>query len=176
MGLRFRKSVSLFPGVKLNFGTTGMSVSTGVPGFRKTFHTSCRVTTSVGIPGTGLYYVDTKNTRSQTNRRNNSPERQHTTQQQYQEQSTVGRQTGYDVWDAYSSAESSNTGIVSHSSSSSQMPEPVNQVEEHYIDQVRQLVTNALKSIHKTSDDSVDWTEVLVSPIPPDDSYNKGMW
>lgn len=61
MGLRFRKSVSLFPGVKLNFGTTGMSVSTGVPGFRKTFHTSGRVTTSVGIPGTGLYYVDTKN-------------------------------------------------------------------------------------------------------------------
>lgn len=55
MGLRFRKSVSLFPGVKLNFGTTGMSVSTGVPGFRKTFHTSGRVTTSVGIPGTGLY-------------------------------------------------------------------------------------------------------------------------
>lgn len=80
------------------------------------------------------------------------------------------------MWDAYSSAESSNTGIVSHSSSSSQMPEPVNQVEEHYIDQVRQLDTNALKSIHKTSDDSVDWTEVLVSPIPPDDSYNKGMW
>lgn len=63
MGLRFRKSVSLFPGVKLNFGTTGMSVSTGVPGFRKTFHTSGRVTTSVGIPGTGLYYVDTKNTK-----------------------------------------------------------------------------------------------------------------
>ena len=26
MGLRFRKSVSLFPGVKLNFGTTGTGV------------------------------------------------------------------------------------------------------------------------------------------------------
>ena len=70
MGLRFRKSISIIPGVKLNFGTTGMSVSTGVPGFRKTFHTSGRVTTSVGIPGTGLYYVDTKNTRTQNNRRN----------------------------------------------------------------------------------------------------------
>jgi len=56
MGLRFRKSISLIPGVRLNFGKTGMSVSTGVPGFRKTFHTSGRVTTSVGIPGTGLYY------------------------------------------------------------------------------------------------------------------------
>ena len=30
MGLRFRKSISIMPGVKLNFGKTGMSVSTGV--------------------------------------------------------------------------------------------------------------------------------------------------
>ncbi len=60
MGLRFRKSISIIPGVKLNFGKNGMSVSTGVPGFRKTFHSSGRVTTSVGIPGMGLYYVDTK--------------------------------------------------------------------------------------------------------------------
>ena len=40
MGLRFRKSISIFPGVRLNFGKTGMSVSTGVPGFRRTVHTS----------------------------------------------------------------------------------------------------------------------------------------
>ena len=39
----------------------GMSISTGVPGFRKTFHTSGKVTTSVGIPGTGLSYVTTEN-------------------------------------------------------------------------------------------------------------------
>lgn len=61
MGLRFRRSISIVPGVKLNFGKTGMSVSAGVPGFRKTFHTSGKVTTSVGIPGTGLYYVTTEN-------------------------------------------------------------------------------------------------------------------
>ena len=70
MGLRFRKSVSIIPGVKLNFGKTGMSVSTGVPGFRKTFHTSGKVTTSIGIPGTGLYYVDTKNTKTQNSKGN----------------------------------------------------------------------------------------------------------
>lgn len=69
MGLRFRKSISIIPGVKLNFGKTGMSVSTGVPGFRKTYHTSGRVTTSIGIPGTGLYYVDTKNAKAQNSRR-----------------------------------------------------------------------------------------------------------
>ena len=34
----------------------------------------------------------------------------------------------------------------------------------------------AHRSIHKVSDDSIDWTEVLVSPFPPGDSYNQGMW
>ena len=34
----------------------------------------------------------------------------------------------------------------------------------------------ALKSIHKASDDTIDWTEVLVSPVAPDDMYNQEMW
>ena len=61
MGLRFRKSISLCKGVRLNVGKTGVSISAGIPGFRKTIHSSGRVTTTVGIPGSGLYYVDTKN-------------------------------------------------------------------------------------------------------------------
>lgn len=62
MGLRFRKSVTLCKGVRLNFGKTGVSISSGVPGFRKTYNFNTgRTTTSVGIPGTGIYYVDTKN-------------------------------------------------------------------------------------------------------------------
>ena len=31
MGLRFRKSISIMPGIKLNYGKTGMSISAGVP-------------------------------------------------------------------------------------------------------------------------------------------------
>ena len=58
MGLRYRKSIRIAPGLKVNFGTTGMSLSMGVPGLHRTYHTSGKVTTSVGIPGTGLYYVD----------------------------------------------------------------------------------------------------------------------
>ena len=61
MGLRFRKSITLCKGVRLNIGKTGVSLSAGVPGFRKTIHSNGRVTTSVGIPSTGIYYVDTKN-------------------------------------------------------------------------------------------------------------------
>ena len=60
MGLRFRKSVTLCKGVKLNFGKSGMSVSVGGKGYRKTINTKGQVTTSMGIPGTGIYYTDTK--------------------------------------------------------------------------------------------------------------------
>ena len=49
MGLRFRKSISLIPGVRLNFSKSGMSVSSGVPGFRKTINTKGQVTTTVGM-------------------------------------------------------------------------------------------------------------------------------
>ncbi len=164
MGLRFRKSISIIPGVKLNFGKTGMSVSTGVPGFRKTFHTSGRVTTSVGIPGTGLYYVDTKNTRTQNNRR--------TTQTRQETQTYYSEPTTYEtrentVSDYSASIQSHNVAPVPTNYELSTPVEPV---------VVEQLDTNSLKSIHKTSDDSIDWTEVLVSSIPPDETYNQRMW
>lgn len=57
MGLRFRKSVSLGKGLRLNFGKKGMSVTTGVKGAHVTYSTTGRKTTSVGIPGTGISYV-----------------------------------------------------------------------------------------------------------------------
>ncbi len=72
MGLRFRKSISLCKGVKLNFGKTGMSVSLGTKGYHKTINTSGRVTTTVGLPGTGIYYTDTKKLGRQ-NKNENQP-------------------------------------------------------------------------------------------------------
>ena len=72
MGLRFRKSIKILPGVKLNLGTKGASVSVGKRGMHYTMHTSGRKTVSVGLPGTGLSYVKTlssgskKSTKSKT--------------------------------------------------------------------------------------------------------------
>jgi hypothetical protein len=57
---RFRKSIKLGPGVRLNVSKTGVGVSAGVPGIRRSFHSSGRETTSVGLPGTGLGYVQTR--------------------------------------------------------------------------------------------------------------------
>lgn len=56
MGFRFRKSFKIAPGVRVNFGKKSTSISVGGKGFRKTYSSSGRTTTSIGIPGTGLSY------------------------------------------------------------------------------------------------------------------------
>lgn len=146
MGFRFRKSISLFPGVRLNFGKTGMSVSAGVPGFRKTISTSGRVTTSVGIPGTGLYYVDTKYTDTKALNKNQL------------------------IKTTLSKEDSNFVDYESHDYSTA-VYEQANVTVP-----ITQVTFDNIKFIHKTSDDTIDWTEILVNPYPPDESYNIEMW
>ena len=57
MGFRFRKSIKLFPGVRLNLSKSGVSTSIGRPG--ATINIGQRGTrATVGIPGTGLSYSE----------------------------------------------------------------------------------------------------------------------
>lgn len=60
MGMRFRKSKKIAPGVRVNLNAKSASISIGPKGFKKTFSTSGRTTTTVGIPGTGLSYSASK--------------------------------------------------------------------------------------------------------------------
>ena len=53
MGLRFRKTFSIIPGVKLNIGKRSASVRIGVKGFGYTTGTAGR-TVSASLPGSGL--------------------------------------------------------------------------------------------------------------------------
>ncbi len=55
MGFKFRKSIKVAPGVKVNLSRSGVGVSAGVKGARvSTGPSGTRITTSV--PGTGLSY------------------------------------------------------------------------------------------------------------------------
>jgi len=56
MGLRFRRSIKILPGVKLNLGKKSAGVSAGTTGARYSVNSSGRKTSTVGIPGTGLSY------------------------------------------------------------------------------------------------------------------------
>lgn len=64
MTFRYRKSIKLGGGVRLNLSKTGIGVSAGIPGARYSVHSSGRTTKTVGVPGTGVYYrkdTQTKN-------------------------------------------------------------------------------------------------------------------
>lgn len=59
MGFRFRKSVKIAPGLKINFGKKSTSVTMGGKGMHYTVSSTGRRTASVGLPGTGLSYSTT---------------------------------------------------------------------------------------------------------------------
>ena len=59
MGFRFRRTVRLGRGLRINLGTRGASVSVGRPGLSHTIGER-GVTTTIGLPGTGLSYSTTQ--------------------------------------------------------------------------------------------------------------------
>ncbi|UEG55586.1 DUF4236 domain-containing protein [Bacillus sp. BC1-43] len=62
MGFKFRKSVKIAPGVKLNINSKSVGISAGVKGARVSVNSKGRTTTTVGIPGTGISYSNTTTT------------------------------------------------------------------------------------------------------------------
>jgi len=58
MGFRFRKSIKLMPGVRINFSKTGIGASVGVKGYRLTKRADGRVQRTLSIPGTGISHVE----------------------------------------------------------------------------------------------------------------------
>ena len=56
MGFRFRKIISVIPGVKVNLSKSGVSTSLGGHGATVNVGTSGKRTITLGIPGTGMSY------------------------------------------------------------------------------------------------------------------------
>jgi hypothetical protein len=61
MGFRFRRSIRILPGLRLNIGKRGVSTSIGVRGAHVTFGKN-GVRETVGIPGSGLSYTHVEGT------------------------------------------------------------------------------------------------------------------
>ncbi|WP_042455502.1 DUF4236 domain-containing protein [Neobacillus dielmonensis] len=88
MGLRFRKSFKIAPGIRMNVGKSGVGVSFGGHGLRYSINSSGRRTTTVGIPGSGLSYSTTsggKSYKSPAYQRRNELARLQREQQKLQE-------------------------------------------------------------------------------------------
>jgi hypothetical protein len=56
MAWQFRKSKKILPGVRLTASKRGLSVSGGIGGARRSVSSTGRATTTVRIPGTGVFW------------------------------------------------------------------------------------------------------------------------
>jgi hypothetical protein len=54
MGLRFRRSIKVLPGVRLNLSKSGLGISAGPRGFHVGMDARGKRYVSAGIPGTGI--------------------------------------------------------------------------------------------------------------------------
>lgn len=178
MGLRFRKSVTLCKGVKLNFGKTGMSVSVGGKGYHKTINTKGQVTTSVGIPGSGIYYTDTK--RLGGNRQVNT---QRNVQNQYYNQNTIRESQPIQEYEINDSIES-YLNLQEQNINSGFVKNEVIQEPEERINNETETMGNApklisedeIRNLYLKSDEPVDWTELLISTTADDVFMEQDKW
>lgn len=73
MGVRFRRSIKIAPGIRLNFNKKSFGLTVGVKGAHVTVNSKGRKTASVGLPGTGLSYT-TSTSKSKASGGESSPE------------------------------------------------------------------------------------------------------
>ena len=55
MSIRFRRTFSILPGIKLHFGSRGVGISAGRRGFHVGIDSKGKGYVSAGLPGSGLY-------------------------------------------------------------------------------------------------------------------------
>lgn len=58
MSLRFRRSMKIAPGIRLNFNKDSIGISAGVPGARVSMNSKGDIYTSAGLPGSGISMVE----------------------------------------------------------------------------------------------------------------------
>ena len=144
MGLVFRKSIKLFKGVKLNISKSGPSLSFGKTGMRATVGANGKVTGSVGIPGTGVYYRKTANVKKLVEKTKDKEEKKKAKTSKKEEKQNNGS----------ISLEEYNARRKGAESLASENNEDMQEYEA-YVQSMEDIV-----SVHKTADPVIDWDNV----------------
>ena len=143
MGLNFRKSISLGKGLKLNLSKSGPSVSFGKSGFRQSVNLKGQARTTVGIPGTGIYYTKTNNVKN-----------------------IVGGLTGKDKDKNAKSKKTAKKEVEAKSASKAKALPAAKANNEELIKASQAKIEEfaagieAIKSVHKQSDGYIDWEAI----------------
>lgn len=177
MGLRFRRSVKICDGLKLNFGKTGMSMTVGSGPVKKTFNTNGNVTTTVGLPGTGIYWTETERRGSRNNRGSQTTQQARSSrrsqQSDYQVAPAVDDYFSQDDY-FYQNDVVEDSGVVPVSQPHNTIL-PINDESQVISDstpaaleEVRGLSAEAIKRIYLYEDAPIDWTELIAGATADD--------
>ena len=149
MGLNFRKSISLGKGLKLNLSKSGPSVSFGKSGFRQSVNLKGQARTTVGIPGTGIYYTKNTNVKNVvgalTGKKDDAKGKKAAGKGAAETKAASGKAAPAKAAKAAPAAPAVNEELIAKSKA---------QVEEFAAG------IEALKSVHKQSDGYIDWEAV----------------
>ncbi|SCW58511.1 Protein of unknown function [Ruminococcaceae bacterium YRB3002] len=158
MGLNFRKSISLGKGLKLNISKGGPSISFGKSGLRQSVNLKGQTRTTVGIPGTGVYYTKTSNVKS-----------------------IAGMLTGKKDGKKETSSKSTSAGskrdqaaIEAKAAEKAQAKQAAEEAKARELEEAKATVAqyeeliDTIRSVHKASDGKIDWEKVKAGNVPAD--------
>lgn len=154
MGLNFRKSISLGKGLKLNLSKSGPSVSFGKSGFRQSVNLKGQARTTVGIPGTGVYYTKTTNVKNVVSGLTGK----------VAEKKAAAEKKASDK--AAKDTKSTKAAKTTKAVAAEKAPAAKQSVNEELIAQSKAQLEefaagiDALKSVHKQSDGYIDWEAI----------------
>ena len=145
MGLNFRKSITILPGVRLNLSKGGVSASFGKKGLRQTISSTGRATTSIGIPGTGVYYTKSASVKKVAGK--------------IQDKITgKGKDKKAEATAVPAAATAAAAELPVQNSA--ELEENRAQVAEY------EAYVESLKSVHKQSDGQIDWEVLNKGEVP----------
>ena len=171
MGLRFRKSITILPGVKLNLGKTGASVSLGVKGLHANIHTSGKVTGTASLPGTGISYQKSKNIKTVI--------KDLKKRREAKAAEAAALAAGEEA--AALPAEEPAAALPAADAPAA-APEVAEDLTDEQVAEMAaafrpsQLTEEALRGIHKAFDEPVDWVEFSQHETPPYSGYSADKW
>ena len=154
MGLNFRKSISIGKGLKLNLSKSGPSISFGKSGLRQSINLKGQSRTTVGIPGTGVYYTKTANVKNVASSLFGGKDKK---------SDAPGKK-------AVASSGKDEAAIAAKA----QARQEAEEAKAAELEQAKQTVADyealieAITSVHKASDGKVDWEKVRAGNVPAD--------
>lgn len=138
MGLCFRKSITIAPGVRVNLSKSGPSISFGKSGLRETISATGKSTTSIGIPGTGVYYKKSYDLKKLGKNKTKSGENQKSKEAEAKAAAAAAKEQ-----EKQALLEENQAKVAEY---------------ENYV--------NSIKSVHKATDGYIDWIALNKGEIP----------